>query len=110
MYECPTCGLIFGSLAAFSLHRVGVHEFTYSEGARMDPPREDGRRCLSESEIESATDKHGALLFTRNKRGRYSLASSLAWAAEKNSERLMGMSVVSGNSPGDDGSWSEDEL
>lgn len=102
MYECPTCGLIFGSLAAFSLHRVGVHEFTYSEGARMDPPREDGRRCLSEHEIESATDKHGALLFTRNKRGRYSLASSLAWAAEKNSERERGMSVVSGNSPSDD--------
>ena len=33
-------------------HRVGVHEYTYGEGLRLNPPREDGRRCLSLEEME----------------------------------------------------------
>jgi hypothetical protein len=36
----------------FDWHRVGVHEYTYSEGLKMDPMREDGRRCLTVSEME----------------------------------------------------------
>jgi len=37
---------------AFDAHRVGVHAYTYSEGLKMDPMREDGRRCLTVAEME----------------------------------------------------------
>jgi hypothetical protein len=76
------CGENFGSVAAFDAHRVGVHEYTYSEGLQMNPPREDGRRCLSASEIENrklADPLAGADRpeFARNKYGSWSLASGL---------------------------------
>jgi hypothetical protein len=48
---CRGCGQDFSAVKFFDRHRVGVHEFTYSEGAVMDPPREDGRRCLSIFEL-----------------------------------------------------------
>ncbi len=48
---CRSCGQDFSSVRGFDLHRVGVHAYTYSEGAAMDPPREDGRRCLSVDEM-----------------------------------------------------------
>jgi hypothetical protein len=54
MNLCPSCGTDFASVAAFDRHRVGRHEYTYSEGAHKDPPREDGRRCLDADEILEA--------------------------------------------------------
>ena len=48
---CRSCGLDFAYLSAFDGHRVGEHDYTFAEGLRMDPPREDGRRCLGEDEM-----------------------------------------------------------
>jgi hypothetical protein len=61
---CVPCGEDFSSVRLFDRHRVGLHEFTLSEGLRMDPPREDGRRCL-------ATDEMAALGWERNARGQW---------------------------------------
>jgi len=48
---CTTCGRDFSGDRMFDRHRVGVHAYTLSEGLRMDPPREDGRRCLYPDEM-----------------------------------------------------------
>jgi hypothetical protein len=59
---CRSCGQDFGSLSAFDAHRVGVHAYTYSQGAAMTPIREDGRRCLTIDELYAAgwhRDQHG---------------------------------------------------
>jgi hypothetical protein len=48
---CTSCGCDFTGDALFERHRVGTHDYTYSEGAKMDPPREDGRRCLTRDEM-----------------------------------------------------------
>jgi hypothetical protein len=50
---CSACGEDFGSVGTFDKHRVGVHDYTLTEGLRMDPPREDGRRCLAIWEMEA---------------------------------------------------------
>ena len=49
--QCGACGLDFASVNAFDRHRVGVHAYTYSEGLKSDPMREDGRRCLTVDEL-----------------------------------------------------------
>lgn len=54
MTECSLCGLSFAGTSAFDRHRVGKHAYTYSEGLRMEPLREDGRRCLHVSEMDEA--------------------------------------------------------
>jgi hypothetical protein len=59
---CRSCSQDFNSIDLFERHRVGVHEYTYAEGVKMDPIREDGRRCLS---IEEMHEKG----WTRNERG-----------------------------------------
>jgi hypothetical protein len=51
MNVCGACGLDFGGIAAFDAHRVGRHEYTLAQGLQMDPPREDGRRCLDLDEL-----------------------------------------------------------
>ena len=43
---------LFSSVEGFDRHRVGKHEYTYSEGLKFDPPVEDGRRCLYVHEME----------------------------------------------------------
>jgi hypothetical protein len=48
---CGACGEDFCSVRAFDDHRVGHHAYTYSEGVRMQPMREDGRRCLDADEL-----------------------------------------------------------
>lgn len=53
MNECGACGQDFGSVAAFDEHRVGEHDYLFSEGVQMEPPRYDGRRCLDVSEMEA---------------------------------------------------------
>ena len=58
---CSSCGEDFGSVTAFDGHRVGKHGYTYSEGVKMEPMREDGRRCLTRSELAAkgwARDRH----------------------------------------------------
>jgi hypothetical protein len=79
------CGEEFGSVAAFDAHRVGTHEYTYSEGLQMKPPREDGRRCLSVREIENRKLTEPSTgsdepEFAKNLNGRWSLAAGLAAA------------------------------
>lgn len=62
MNGCRACGQDLGSLSAFDAHRRGTHDYTFVEGLRMDPPREDGRRCLDVDELEAAgwrRDRHG---------------------------------------------------
>lgn len=48
---CGGCGHDFASLEVFDRHRVGVHTYTYSEGLKMEPMRDDGRRCLAADEM-----------------------------------------------------------
>jgi hypothetical protein len=48
---CAGCGQDFAGLTLFDAHRVGKHAYTSTEGLRMEPPREDGRRCLSPDEM-----------------------------------------------------------
>jgi hypothetical protein len=48
---CRACDQDFASLEAFDRHRVGVHQYTFQEGMRMVPSREDGRRCLHPEEM-----------------------------------------------------------
>lgn len=68
MNVCRSCETDFATVAAFDDHRVGTHDYTYSEGAKMDPPREDGRRCLKRKEREELgwlLDQHGRWLAPR---------------------------------------------
>ena len=51
--QCGACGEDFSGDGMFDRHRVGVHAYSYSEGARMEPPREDGRRCLGVEEMRA---------------------------------------------------------
>jgi hypothetical protein len=64
---CTGCWENFGSVDAFDAHRVGRHEYTLWEGLHMEPPREDGRRCLSVEEMQ----EHG---FAVGVRGRWTIS------------------------------------
>jgi hypothetical protein len=61
---CRACGQEFNSVELFDRDRVGVHAYTYLQGLDMDPPREDGRRCLDVDEMRAKGWK-------LNKRGRW---------------------------------------
>jgi hypothetical protein len=50
---CSACGQDFTSVELFDRHRVGVHAYTYTEGLKLDPPAEDGRRCLVIEEMQA---------------------------------------------------------
>jgi hypothetical protein len=54
MNLCRACGEDFASVAAFDRHRVGVHTYTFTQGLLLDPPVEDGRRCMDEEELYAA--------------------------------------------------------
>jgi hypothetical protein len=54
MNLCCTCKLDFASVSAFDKHRIGKHGYTFAEGLRMDPPRDDGRRCMDADEMSDA--------------------------------------------------------
>jgi hypothetical protein len=49
---CRSCGEDFSSIEGFDAHRVGTHDYTYSEGLKLEPAVEDGRRCLYVWELE----------------------------------------------------------
>ena len=80
MNVCGPCGLDFSSVRAFDAHRVGKHAFTYIEGLRMNPPREDGRRCLRVDELHAAG-------FAQNTRGRWGLVAHMDRAHQRFSAR-----------------------
>lgn len=88
MNLCTLCKLDFGSVKAFDLHKTGTHEYTFAEGLYMEPPREDGRRCLDEDEIAAAKDREGNFLFARNAAGNWSVARSLNSAREAFSDDI----------------------
>lgn len=72
MNLCRSCGEKFGSVSAFDRHRVGKHAFTFTEGLRMDPPREDWRRCLDTDELALAgwnRDSYGRWRQARQQEG-----------------------------------------
>jgi hypothetical protein len=48
---CTTCGRDFSGDRMFDRHRTGTHEYLYSEGLKMEPMREDGRRCMTPDEM-----------------------------------------------------------
>jgi hypothetical protein len=70
---CTTCGKDFGSVGAFDAHRVGKHEYLFAEGLKMNPPREDGRRCLDTEEMTGGESPR----FTLTARGIWSLTRDL---------------------------------
>lgn len=85
MNICRSCGVDFSSVSAFDRHRVGRHVYTLSEGLRLDPPHEDGRRCLDADEIRAVgmeLDRRGRWCITRD----VEQARSLRIRAESASE------------------------
>lgn len=48
---CRSCGRDFAGVAYFDRHRTGTHEYSYSEGLALQPPKDDGRRCMNEDEM-----------------------------------------------------------
>ena len=64
MNLCVSCGLDFSDVPDFDDHRVGKHEYTYSQGVAMEPMREDGRRCLTLDEMRRSG-------WTRDRYGRW---------------------------------------
>ena len=51
LHGCSGCGQDFTSTLLFDAHRTGVYVYTLEEGLKLDPPREDGRRCLDADEM-----------------------------------------------------------
>jgi hypothetical protein len=72
---CRSCDQDFASVAAFDQHRVGVHAYSYWEGLRMDPPVENGRRCLAPEEMRERG-------MSENARGRWQIDAAVARARE----------------------------
>jgi hypothetical protein len=82
---CRSCGEDFGSAGLFDRHRIGKHAYTFGEGLRMDPPREDGRRCLDAGEMRE-------LGWALNGRGRWiDPARALRAAQIESAERKDGL-------------------
>ena len=91
--QCSNCGADFTSVAGFDYHRVGKHEYLFAEGIKMEPPREDGRRCLDASELTAKN-------FTQDAKGRwYSLKARQATLAHFTAARA---SREADSGPGDE--------
>lgn len=58
MNLCRSCNQDFSSVRGFDFHRVGRHEYTYSQGLKFEPMVEDGRRCLSTDELHMRGFRH----------------------------------------------------
>jgi len=50
---CSGCGQDFTSTSLFDRHRAGVYEYTLEQGLKLEPPLEDGRRCLDSDEMKA---------------------------------------------------------
>ena len=99
MTECRSCGLRFTGTSAFDHHRVGKHEYTYGEGFKFEPPREDGRRCLHASEMPEAgmeLDPRGRWRIIASKKQLQGLARMRAGAPTKRTEATRGVGGTSG--------------
>lgn len=48
---CSGCGQDFTSTQLFDAHRTGVYVYSLEQGLKLDPPCEDGRRCLDADEM-----------------------------------------------------------
>ena len=73
MNLCRSCGEDFASVEAFDAHRVGRHAYTFAAGLWLDPPREDGRRCLGTEELDGSgwtVDTRGRWVHPREVRKR----------------------------------------
>ncbi len=71
---CTGCGQDFASVSAFDRHRVGAYMYTHARaharGLELDPPRDDGRRCLDADEMRAAG-------MERDSRGRWSIVADV---------------------------------
>lgn len=72
---CRACKTDFRSLGAFDAHRVGKNSYTFSQGLKFEPPVEDGRRCLSKSELLKAG-------WNKDDKGRWRMPGSGYWGDE----------------------------
>ncbi len=96
MTECASCGLFFSGTSSFDAHRVGVHAYTVSEGLRMEPPRENGRRCLHVSEMVEASmelDDRGRWRIIASEKQLQGLARLRAGAPTKRTEATEGLAA-----------------
>lgn len=82
---CRACRCDFTGVTLFDSHRVGIHAYTYSEGLKMEPIREDGRRCLDEAEM-------GVRGWAVNGRGRWFDPHSAVRVAQIESVNVIGPS------------------
>lgn len=48
---CTGCGQDLTSTSLFDAHRTGSYVYSLAEGLELEPPREDGRRCLDSGEM-----------------------------------------------------------
>jgi hypothetical protein len=90
---CGGCHADFTSLETFDRHRVGTYEYTLEQGLKLDPPREDGRRCLSPEEMQAKS-------WERNDKGR--------WTDPARSDRARLAFSASGGSPERPGKGSDE--
>jgi len=63
-------------LYGFDAHRIGKHAYSLRKGLAMEPPREDGRRCLDADELR----ERGFTLDSR-RRWRRPASGPRPWAA-----------------------------
>ncbi len=101
--ECRACGLFFAGTSAFDAHRAGTHAYTFSEGLRLEPVREDGRRCLHPSEMAEVgmeLDTRGRWRIIASEKQLQGLARMRAGAPTKRTEATEGVAGSSGRSGG----------
>ena len=48
---CSGCGHDFTGTALFDAHRTGIYVYSLDQGLKLDPPQEDGRRCVDKDEM-----------------------------------------------------------
>jgi hypothetical protein len=73
---CSGCGQGFTSTSLFDAHRVGRQEYTCEQGLELDPPREDGRRCLDSEEASGLLPGSPGFV-KRPPQGNYRLAETV---------------------------------
>ena len=99
MTECSLCGLHFSGTSAFDAHRAGRHSYTLTEGLRLEPPREDGRRCLHPVEMADVgmeLDDRGRWRVIASEKQLAGLARMRASAPTKRTEATEGLRGTAG--------------
>lgn len=93
MNLCSPCGRDFASVGAFDRHRVGRHAYSFTQGLQLEPPREDGRRCLDLEEMSARG-------FERDRRGRWRDPKSIRGVLAKGAYSLSDATGPLGRTPG----------